>query len=61
MQSKINNIKSSVLDLAGGGPQGSLLGQLLYIIGSDDVVEERHHIQERSGGEKLSRIYHPVS
>ena len=24
----------------GGGLQGSLLGQLLYIIGSDDVVEE---------------------
>ena len=40
MQLKMNNVKSSVLDLVGGGPQGSLLGQLLYIIGSDDVVEE---------------------
>ena len=29
-----------MLDLIGGGPQGSLIGQLLYIIGSDDVAEE---------------------
>ena len=29
-----------MLDLIGGGPQGSLIGHLLYIIGSDDVAEE---------------------
>ena len=28
------------LDLVWGGPQGSLKGQLLYIIASDDVAEE---------------------
>ena len=28
------------LDLVGEGPQGSLIGQLLYIIASDDVAEE---------------------
>ena len=40
MQVKINQQTSSSYDLIGGGPQGSLIGQLLYIIGSDDVAEE---------------------
>jgi hypothetical protein len=40
MQLKMNQKQSAVLDLIGGGPQGSLIGQLLYIIGSDDVAEE---------------------
>ena len=40
MKLKMNQKPSSVLDLIGGGPQGSLIGQLLYIIGSDDVAEE---------------------
>ena len=37
---KINKKTFTVLDLVGGGPQGSLIGQLLYIMGSDDVAEE---------------------
>ena len=40
MQVKMNQQTSSSYDLIGGGPQGSLIGQLLYIIGSDDVAEE---------------------
>ena len=40
MQVKINEKTSSSYDLIGGSPQGSLIGQLLYIIGSDDVAEE---------------------
>ena len=40
MQVKMNQHTSSSYDLIGGGPQGSLIGQLLYIIGSDDVAEE---------------------
>ena len=40
MQLKMNQKQSAVLDLIGGGPQGSLIGQLLCIIGSDDVAEE---------------------
>ena len=31
---------SEVLDLVGGGPQGSHIGQLLYIIASNDVIED---------------------
>ena len=37
---KRNQNTSYILDLVGGGPQGSLIGQLLYVIGSDDVAEE---------------------
>ena len=40
MQVKMNDKSSSILDLVGGGPQGSILGQLLYIIGSDDVAND---------------------
>ena len=40
MQVKMNNTTSSSYDLIGGSPQGSLIGQLLYIIGSDDAAEE---------------------
>ena len=40
MQVKMNNKTSSSYDLIGGSPQGSLIGQLLYIIGSDDAAEE---------------------
>ena len=37
---KMNGNTSSTLDLIGGGPQGSIIGQLLYIIASDDVAED---------------------
>ena len=37
---KMNQQTSSSHDLIGGSPQGSLIGQLLYIIGSDDVAED---------------------
>ena len=40
MQVKMNNKTTSSYDLIGGSPQGSLIGQLLYIIGSDDAAEE---------------------
>jgi hypothetical protein len=40
MQVKMNQHTSKSYDLVGGAPQGSLLGQLLYIIGSDDSAEE---------------------
>ena len=40
MQVKMNGFKSTILDLVGGGPQGSILGQLLFIIGSDDAAQE---------------------
>ena len=40
MQVKMNQKTSSSHDLIGGAPQGSLIGQLLYIIGSDDVAAE---------------------
>ena len=43
MQIKMNKHTSTSHDLIGGGPQGSLIGQLLYIIGSDDVA---HEVQE---------------
>ena len=43
MQVKFNQQTSSSHDLTGGPPQGSILGQLLYIIGSDDAVE---HVEE---------------
>ena len=43
MQVKMNKHTSTSHDLIGGGPQGSLIGQLLYIIGSDDVA---HEVQE---------------
>ena len=37
---KMNGQASESFDLIGGGPQGSLVGQLLYIIASDDVAED---------------------
>ena len=37
---KIYREKSASFDLVGGGPQGSVIGQLLYIIASDDAAEE---------------------
>ena len=40
MELKINGHTSPSLDLIGGGPQGSLIGQLLYLIASDDVGQE---------------------
>ena len=40
MQVKMNQHTSTFYDLIGGSPQGSILGQLLYIIGSDEVSEE---------------------
>ena len=40
MELRMNGQASKPLDLIGGGPQGSLTGQLLYIIASDDVAEE---------------------
>ena len=36
----MNNQNSEILDLGGGGPQGSIIGQLLYIIASDDAAED---------------------
>jgi hypothetical protein len=40
MQVKLNQHTSLSFDLVGGAPQGSIIGMLLYIIGSDDVVDE---------------------
>ena len=40
MEVKMNQHSSKSHDLIGGSPQGSILGQLLYIIGSDDVAEQ---------------------
>ena len=40
MELKINGHTSPSLDLIGGGPQGSLIGPLLYLIASDDVGQE---------------------
>ena len=40
MQVKMNGPTSSILHLIGGGPHGSIIGQLLYIVGSDDVAED---------------------
>jgi hypothetical protein len=37
---KMNKQESESFDLIGGGPQGSLIGQLLYLIASDDVAED---------------------
>ena len=36
----MNGVTSESIDLVGGGPQGSLTGQLLYIIASDDAAED---------------------
>ena len=36
----MNGQASTPLYIIGGGPQGSLIGQLLYLIASDDVAEE---------------------
>ena len=40
MEVRMNGSTSTPSDLVGGGPQGSLIGQLLYIIASDDVAED---------------------
>ena len=40
MEVKINSHTSQAHDLIGDGPQGSILGQLFYITGSDDIAEE---------------------
>ena len=40
MELKMNGVPSESFDLVGGGPQGSLTGQLLYIIASDDAAED---------------------
>jgi hypothetical protein len=40
MELKMNGHTSPSLDLIGGGPQGSLIGQLMYLIASDDVGQE---------------------
>jgi hypothetical protein len=39
MKVKMNGKESTILGLVGGGPQGSLIGQLLYIIASNDVIQ----------------------
>ena len=36
----MNNHTLTHFDLVGGGPQGSLIGQLIYTISSDDAAEE---------------------
>ena len=40
MQVKMNKATSTSYDMVGESPQGSLLGQLLYVIGSDDVAQD---------------------
>ena len=40
MEVKMNKHTSTTYDLIGGGPKGSLIGQLLYIIASNDAAEE---------------------
>ena len=40
MEVRINNRISTHFDLVGGGPQGSLIGQLIYIISSDIAAED---------------------
>ena len=40
MEVKMNRYTSTPHNLIGGGPQGSLVGQLLYIIASDDAAED---------------------
>ena len=40
MKVKMNGIESEIKDLVGGSPQGTLLGQLLYIGSSDDAASE---------------------
>ena len=39
-KSKWKKHTSTIHDLIGGGPQGSLIGQLLYIIARDDAADE---------------------
>ena len=39
-QVNIYNQKSEVLNLIWGGPQGSIIRQLLYIKASNDVIED---------------------
>ena len=40
MEVEINSQASQAHDFICGGPQGSILRQFLYIIGSDDTSEE---------------------
>ena len=40
MQVKMNGYPSTSYDIIGRVPQGSIFGQLLYIIGSDDVSDD---------------------
>ena len=40
MEVKMNGQTSQLFILIGGGPQGSLIGKLLYIIASDDAAEK---------------------
>ena len=40
MELKMNGHTSPSIDLIGGGPQGSLIGQLMYLIASDNVGQE---------------------
>ena len=40
MEIKINGETSASFDLIGGGLQGSLIGQLLYVIASDNTTED---------------------
>ena len=40
MEVKMNGQTSTPYHLIGGGPQGSLIGQLFYIIASDDAAED---------------------
>ena len=56
---KMNQKTSSSHDLIGGSPQGSLIGQLLYIIGSDDVaadIEDEDKFKYIDGLEVLDAI-----
>ena len=39
-KSKLTNIHTYIHGLIGGGPQGSLIGLLLYKTGCDDVANE---------------------
>ena len=40
MKVKINGKESGIKDLIGGGPQGSLIGQLTYLVASDDCPQD---------------------
>ena len=40
MKVKMNGRESGIKDLIGGGPQGSLIGQLTYLVASDDCPQD---------------------